>query len=310
MKKNLFLLIIAGLSAYSAQAQQDALYTHYMYNTLAINPGYAGSRDALTMTALGRFQWVGFEGAPMTQTFTAHAPVAWESLGLGLSVVNDKIGPTTTTSMYVDVAYRMKITKNSRLAFGLKGGMNNFTAGLQQITLQDQNDATFAQGVRSSMMPNVGFGMYYQSPKFYAGVSVPKIVENNFYGQKGNTTVNIGSEKRHYFFIAGAVFQLSPQLKFKPTLLTKVATAAPIQMDLTANFIINDLVTLGAMYRTGDAFGILAGVNVNEQLMVSYSFDWSTVNSTGRYNAGSHELMLRYDLIFNKEKRIKSPRYF
>src|SRR5689334_12410573 len=118
--KKLFILFVAGLSIGSIQAQQDAMYTHYMYNTLAINPAYAGSRDALTMTALGRFQWVGFSGAPMTQTFTAHAPVAWQSLGLGLSVVNDKIGPTTTTSIYADIAYRMKISEYSRLSFGLK----------------------------------------------------------------------------------------------------------------------------------------------------------------------------------------------
>lgn len=306
--KKLILILLTGLSLFSARAQQDAMYTHYMYNTLAINPAYAGSRDALTMTALARFQWVGFSGAPMTQTFTAHAPVAWESLGLGLSVVNDKIGPTTTTSMYVDVAYRLKLTENSRLAFGLKGGMNNFANGLQNIDLQNQNDVAYTQ-VRSGMMPNVGFGMYFQSPKFYAGVSIPKIVENSFY-DGDNAEVNIGSEKRHYFFIAGAIMNLSPQLKFKPTTLVKVATAAPVQLDLTANFIINDVVTLGAMYRTGDAFGALAGVNITQQFLLGYSFDWSTTNMTGRYNAGSHEVMLRYDLIFNKEKRIKSPRYF
>jgi type IX secretion system PorP/SprF family membrane protein len=308
--KKLCILFVAGLSVGSVCAQQDALYTHYMYNTLAINPAYAGSRDALTMTALGRFQWVGFSGAPMTQTFTAHAPVAWQSLGLGLSVVNDKIGPTTTTAFYADVAYRMKVSEYSRLSFGLKGGMNNFTAGLEDVKLQNQNDVSFAQGIRSKMLPNVGFGIYFQSRKFYAGLSIPKLLENKFYGDNANTSVNIGSEKRHYFFITGAIFDLTPQLKFKPTLLTKVATSAPIQMDLTANFIINDLVTLGAMYRTGDAFGVLAGVNVTEQFLLSYSFDWSTTNMTGRYNSGSHELLLRYDLVFHKEKRIKSPRYF
>jgi type IX secretion system PorP/SprF family membrane protein len=308
--KKILLLLVAGLGVFSIHAQQDALYTHYMYNTLAINPAYAGSRDALTMTALGRFQWVGFSGAPMTQTFTAHAPVAWQSLGLGLSVVNDKIGPTTTTSIYVDVAYRMKLSEHSRLSFGLKGGMNNFTAGLHNVDLQNQNDVSFAQGIRSKMLPNMGFGMYYQSRKFYAGVSIPKLLENKFYGAEANTTVNMGSEKRHYFFIAGAIFNLTPQLKFKPTLLTKVATAAPVQMDFTANFILNDLLTLGAMYRTGDAFGVLAGINITEQFLIGYSFDWSTTNMSGRYNGGSHEVLLRYDLIFNKEKRIKSPRYF
>jgi type IX secretion system PorP/SprF family membrane protein len=160
------------------------------------------------------------------------------------------------------------------------------------------------------MLPNVGFGMYYQSRKFYAGISVPKIVQNDFTGKNANGMVDIGSEKRHYFFIAGTIFRLTPQLKFKPTVLAKIAEGAPMQVDFTANFILNDLVTLGAMYRTGSAFGILAGINVTEQFMLGYSFDWSTANLTGRYNAGSHEVMLRYDLIFNKEKKIKSPRYF
>jgi len=308
--KKLFILIMVAASSYSLYAQQDALYTHYMYNTLSVNPAYAGSRDALTMTALGRFQWVGFSGAPMTQTFTAHAPVAWQSLGLGLSVVNDKIGPTTTTSLYADIAYRMKVSKNARLSFGLKGGMNNFAANLQDIKLQDQNDASFSQGARTKMLPNVGFGMYFSSPTFYAGISVPKILENKFYKDNGNTAANVGAEKRHYFFIAGAVFGLTPQLKFKPTLLTKIAESAPVQMDFTASFIINDVLTLGAMYRTGDAFGALAGVNLTEQFLISYSFDWSTTNMTSRYNGGSHEILLRYDLVFDKEKRIKSPRYF
>lgn len=308
--KKLIYIAFACFGTISAWAQQEAMYTHYMYNTLAVNPGYAGSRGALTMTALGRFQWVGFEGAPMTQTFTAHTPVATESLGLGLSLVNDKIGPTTATSFAIDVAYRMKISEKSRLCFGLKGGFDNYSAGLENVRTQQQNDASFQENIRNRMLPNVGFGIYYQAPRFYIGASVPKIVENGFYANSANTTVNIGSESRHYYLIAGAVFDLSPSLQLKPVTLLKAVNGSPLQVDLTANFVIRETVTLGAMYRSSDAFGILAGVNITEQFMIGYSFDWSTGNTTGRYNAGSHEVMLRYDLVFSKQKRIKSPRYF
>ncbi len=308
--KQFIYIIFACLGTVSTWAQQEAMYTHYMYNTLAVNPGYAGSRDALTMTALGRFQWVGFEGAPMTQTFTAHTPVATQSLGLGLSLVNDKIGPTTATSFSIDIAYRMKVSEKSRLCFGLKGGIENFSAGLENVRTQQQNDVSFQDNIRNRVLPNVGFGIYYQAPRFYIGASIPKIVENGFYGNSVNTTVNIGSESRHYYLIAGAVFDLNPMLQLKPVTLFKVVSGAPLQVDLTANFVIRELITLGVMYRSSDAFGILAGVNITEQLMAGYSFDWSTGNTTGRYNAGSHEIMLRYDLIFSKQKRIKSPRYF
>jgi len=307
MKKTLFLTSLVCLGSGFARAQQDAMYTHYMYNTLAINPAYAGSRDALTMTALGRFQWVGFEGAPMTQTFTVHAPIATQNIGLGLSVVNDKIGPVNSTSFYADFAYRMKLTATSRLCFGLKGGMNNFSAGLNSLAIGDQNDVSFSQNARTSMKANFGFGMYYQSTHFYAGASIPKILENDF---TAGSTVTVGSEERHYYVILGGMINMGPRVKFKPTMLTKIATSAPIQADFTATFIFNDILNLGAMYRTGDAFGILAGVNITEQLLLGYSFDWSTKNMTGRYNSGSHEILLRYDLIFNKEKKIKSPRYF
>ncbi len=308
--KNKLIFFCFVFTGFSLQAQQEAAYTHYMYNTLAVNPAYAGSRNALTLTALGRFQWVGFDGAPMTQTFTAHAPIARENIGLGISFVNDKIGPTNNAGVSADFAYRMKVSKKARLSFGLKAGINNFSAGLSNLTLNQQNDVSFSDGGRSRMLPNIGAGIYFQAERFYVGASTPKLLENRLNTLNSASVSSFGTEKRHLYFISGVILQLNPLLQLKPTISARMTPGAPAQADVTANFIINRKVTLGAMYRTGDAIGALLGININEQMMFGYSFDWSAYNRTGNFNAGSHEVMLRYDFIFKEEKRIVSPRYF
>ncbi len=300
-------ILFTLLCAFPVMAQQEALYTHYMYNTLVVNPAYAGSRDALTVTALGRFQWVGFDGAPNTQTLTAHAPVVSKNIGLGLSVVNDQIGPVHNTSFAVDFAYRLKINDRSRLSFGLKGGIDNLSAQTTSLTLQQQNDNAFSQALRNQVKPNFGFGLYYSRERFYAGISAPKLLENDYKSGNGLSGLD---EIRHYYFIMGSVFRINPAIRFKPTTMVRVTNGAPLQIDLSAQFFIHDRFNIGAMYRAGDAFGILAGVNISEQFLLGYSFDFSYTNSTARYNQGSHEVMLRYDFIFHREGRISSPRYF
>jgi len=309
MKKIITILLIV-IVGYTASAQQDAMFTHYMYNTLAVNPAYAGSRDALTITGLHRSQWIGFDGAPITQTLTAHTPIINENIGLGLSVINDKIGPVNTTSLYADFSYRIKIDKKSHLAFGLKGGMNMVNNNLTSLNLDDKNDLAFIQNVQSKLLPNFGFGMYYSSDKFYAGVSIPKLLENNFANNTTSGSTNLASEKRHYFLIAGTVFNINEGIKLKPTTFIKVTNGAPIEADVTASFIFHDKFWLGGMFRTGDALGILAGLNITNQFALGYSFDWSYANTTMKYNGGSHELMLRYDFIYKVEEKIRSPRYF
>lgn len=294
-------------------AQQDAMFTHYAFNTLAVNPGYAGSRDALTITALHRSQWVGFEGAPVTQTLTLHTPAFNERIGLGLSFQNDRIGPINTTSIYGDFAYKIPINKKGKLAFGLKAGVNLMQGGLSTVALDDGlPDTAFEEDIESDFLPNFGFGIYYSTTKWYMGLSVPKLLANDF---KANTTtgsVTGGSEQRHFFFVAGTVFNLneSGSVKLKPTTFVKVTEAAPVELDLTGMLIFNDKLEIGAMFRTGDALGLLLGYNISDQMRLGYSFDWSYTNETFKYNNGSHEVMLRYDLIYKDKGRIRSPRYF
>ena len=309
--KKIIAIAILVVGVTSTYAQQDPMFTHYMYNTLAVNPAYAGSRDALTITALHRSQWLDFKGAPQSQTLTMHSPIANEHIGLGLSVLNDKIGPSNNTSAYVDFAYRMNLNKKSKLAFGISGGAKIFQAKLNTLNLDQTVDPTFENNISNRITPNFGFGAYYSRERFYAGISVPNLLQNSYseISQLNGSTL-IAKEQRHYFFIAGTVIKLTDNLSLKPTTLIKVTAAAPVQADVTASFLIGKKLLLGAMYRTGDAAGVLVGLDITEQLHLGYSFDWSYGLRTFKYNMGSHEIMLRYDFIFPSKKQIHSPRYF
>lgn len=305
MKK---ICIIAATIAivFNTMAQQDPMYTHYAFNTLAVNPAYAGSRDVMTITGLHRSQWVGFDGAPITQTLTYHSPVFNKVLGMGVSLLQDKIGPVRFTTFYGDLSYRFNASKNTRISLGIKGGGSLMQGDIANLLTIDQGDADL-QNVRSKFLPNVGVGLYIFNPKWYLGLSAPKVIQNTF------TTNSIGAlkgEQRHYFFIAGMVNKLSSSVKLKPTMFIKATESAPVEGDLTAMLIFNDKYEIGLMGRTGDALGILLGYNINSQLRIGYSFDWSFENITGRYNWGSHEIMVRYDIVNLKPNKIYSPRYF
>jgi type IX secretion system PorP/SprF family membrane protein len=277
-----------------------------------VNPGYAGRRDSLTVTVLHRSQGVKYPGAPTTQTLTLHAPVFNEKIGLGLSFINDKIGPTKKTGLFIDFAYKLQVGQKGKLSFGLKGGLNFQQDEVGSLTTIDENDPKFGGSVQSQLLPNFGFGLYYSLPRFYAGISTPRLLQNKFETNATSGGTDLALEARHYYLIAGTIFDLTENgnVKLKPTTFLKVTAGAPIELDLTALFYFKDTFWAGPMLRTGDAVGVLAGLNLTNQFSLGYSFDWSFANSTGRYNAGSHELMLRYDFIFNDKAKIESPRYF
>ncbi len=299
------------LSSLTLQAQQSPMFTHYMYNTLVVNPAYAGSRDALTVTALGRTQWVNFTGAPTTESFTIHAPLNHQPVGVGLAVLNDKIGPVNNTSIIADLAFKVKLNGNSKLAIGMSIGVNLLQAHLNTLQLDQQADPSFQYNVKNRVTPNYGLGIYYARERFYAGVSCPNLIENNFFSSNPSVgTTLVAKDQRHYFFIAGAVMNISENLAFKPTTLIKATAGAPLQMDLTAAFILRKRVTIGAMFRNNDALGVLLGLDVLSNLHIGYSYDWSSGIRTFTYNQGSHELMMRYDFLSMSHKQIHSPRYF
>jgi type IX secretion system PorP/SprF family membrane protein len=313
MKNSLKIIVficlqLNGLLLFS---QQAPMFTHYMYNTLSINPAYAGSRDALTLTALHRAQWVNFKGSPMTQTLTLHTPISSKNIGLGLSLTNDRVGIINNTSAFLSFAYKIQLNPKSQLALGLNGGINLIQANLSNVALDEQNDPTFQSNIKNKSLGNFGFGMYYSREQFYAGISVPNLVQNNYDGNViSNGTATTGIERRHYFFIAGALLNLGNKVDFKPAALVKVTEAAPAQLDVTASFVFNQHFTIGGMYRTGDAFGALLGMNIKTEFYIGYSYDWSFGNRTFTYNSGSHEVVLRYDFIQTSKRQIHSPRYF
>lgn len=307
----IFFALAASLGCITLTAQQAPMYTHYMYNTLIVNPAYAGSRDALTITAINRSQWVDFKGAPVTQSVTMHTLLENERVGLGLSVLNDKIGPTNLTSLAFDYAFILKLSESSKLALGLSAGVNIFQADLNDLLLDNPNDPTFLTDINNHVTPNVGIGAYFSRERFYAGLSVPNLLQYRFSEEEVvNGSVFSGIERRHFFFITGALITLNDYLEFKPTSLVKMTVGAPVELDLTASFVFQKKVLLGAMFRTGDAVGALLGFDVTDQFHIGYSYDWSYGLRTYRYNKGSHELVLRYDILFKNRKQIHSPRNF
>lgn len=292
------------LCAGSVHAQQDPLYSQYMFNTLAFNPGYAGSADVFTVMALSRHQWVGFDGAPATQTFLAHTPLKNESMAIGLSAMNDRIGPSRQTAAFVDFAYRIKTGADTRLAFGLKGGLNMYQADLASLTTVDPDQANV--NISNELLPNFGFGLFWHSPRYYVGLSAPKLLENAY--TASTITVQPANEARHYFLMAGYVMDLSRDIKFKPSIMLRTVAGAPLSLDVNANFLLRERIWFGAMYRLGNAFGVMGQYQINDQLRAGYAFDLTTT-TIGAYNAGTHEVMLSYDFRFLKGRTI-SPRYF
>jgi type IX secretion system PorP/SprF family membrane protein len=311
MKKSVVILLMSILAS-SLYAKQDPMYTHYMYNTLGINPAYAGSRDAWTATLLHRSQWVGIDGAPTTQTLTVHGPIgSGEAVNLGVSIVNDNVGPLSNPSVFIDYAYRFKLTEKSKLALGLKAG-GQYLSFDNDFPNINPNDPSLPE-VNGTIKFNVGVGAYFSMDRFYAGISIPQIIENNYTSEETGTTVNIVNEARHYYLIAGAKFDLNKDFALKPTTFLKVTQDQPLQLDLTACAIYKNRFLLGAMFRTGDAIGGLLGVNIIEQLYLGYSLDWSINSEISKNTYASHELVLRYDFASNSQKgtkRVSGPRKF
>lgn len=300
-----FLLAVLGLT--SVVAQQDAQYTQYMYNTVSVNPGYAGSRGNVSVAALHRSQWLGLEGAPTTQTLNVHSPIGYKGVGLGLSIVNDKIGPTSETSFDLDFSYTIRTSRDARLSFGLKGSANLLDVNYSQLDEYSEDGSLYNQDIQNRLSPNIGVGVYYHTQKFYAGLSVPRFLETEHFD---SSSLSTAKEQMNFYFITGYVWDLNPYLKFKPTLLTKIVRGAPLQVDLSANFLMNDKFVLGGAYRWDAAFSGLAGFFVSDEMFLGLAYD-REVTELGKatFNSGSFEVLIRYDFI-RRLSNMKSPRFF
>ncbi len=303
--KKLILIILLLVVHFELVAQQDPQYTQYMYNMNVINPAYAGSRDALSVNLLLRRQWVGLDGAPETGTLSIHSPLKNERLGLGASIIYDEIGPVKETNAYVDFSYTIDVSLKGKFAMGLKAGMTFQDIIVSRITTNTQ-DAIF-DGLEdlNKTYPNIGVGAMYYTDKFYAGLSVPNMLESRHF-EKENGIVTNATEKMHFFGTMGYVFELSERLKLKPSTMVKAVSGAPVSIDLSLNALFIDKFEIGASYRLDDSISGILGFNVSDKFRIGYAYDY-TLSNLGDYNSGSHEIMLLFDF---HTKKYKSPRFF
>ena len=303
------IILITGMLFVATEsfAQQDPMYTQYMENLLTLNPAYAGSKDLLSMMVVSRNQWVSMPGAPRTRTFAMHSPIKGQQMGLGFSFLSDHVGPVKQTGVYADYSYTLSFSNRRSLSLGLKGGVNFFEAGISDLTTNDPNDPVYAHDINRKFLPNFGVGAFYFTPRYYLGLSVPKLIENKI-NKNGVSTQSISKEQMHVFFMAGYVIDVNRIVKFKPSILTKYVKNAPVSLDITGTFLFYERLWLGAMYRVGDSFGGLLQLQATNQLKIGYSYDLP-INKLGAYNNGTHEIMVTFDFDFGSG-RVRSPRYF
>ncbi|MBN9232131.1 MAG: type IX secretion system membrane protein PorP/SprF [Legionella sp.] len=298
---------LAFIGLYEASAQQDPHYTQYMYNMNVINPAYAGSKESLSGGLLYRKQWVDLDGAPSTATFAASSPVG-KNVGLGLSVISDKIGPVKENNVYADFSYTLNLGGEHKLALGIKAGATFHKIGLfDQIGngfVPDANDPAFAQNTSRTFF-NVGSGIFYYTNKYYMALSVPNMLSNTYLDYDGK---KFGSDKQHYFLTGGYVFDLNENLKFKPFFLVKSAFDAPVSLDVSTNFLFYDKFEIGATYRLDDSFGAMVNYAITPGLRIGYAYD-HIVSDLKVTTPSSHEVILLFDVNFSK-KVSRSPRYF
>jgi type IX secretion system PorP/SprF family membrane protein len=301
MRKIIFILT-ALITSIGVKAQQDAQFTQHFDNALFVNPAYAGSKDLLNITSIHREQWVGFEGRPRSTTLSIHSPLKYRSIGVGLTMVADEVGPVKQNMIYGDFSYTLQFKKKRKLVFGLKGGVNLINIGKTSLNTIVDSDPKLLLNIRNNVNPNFGTGVYYHTPKFFMGLSSPKLIEQSYDGSATNM------ERRHYFFITGGVFKLNQDWKMRPYVQAKYALGSPLSLDLSTAFIYNEKIWIGVMYRSEAAFGTFVQIQLTDQFKIGLASEFGT-QAIRKYNSGTFEVMASYDFVFRKEG-IRSPRYF
>lgn len=301
--KTKILSFVLMFTAIVSFAQQDSQFTQYMYNTINVNPAYAGSRGALSIFALHRTQWVGLDGAPVTNAVSVNTPLNDSRLGLGVSLINDRIGPVDENTISADLSYTVPTSETFKLSFGIKATANLFSLDNSRLNPEDQGDPNLQSF--NKFTPNLGAGLYLHSDKAYVGLSIPNFIQSNRYD---DNEVALFKEKINYYLIAGYVFDLTNYIKFKPALMTKMVTGAPLQSDISGNFLFNEKFMVGVSYRWSAALSAMVGFQISDAMYIGYGYDRETSN-LNNYNSGSHEIFLRYEIFKNNDK-ITTPRFF
>ena len=314
IKKGLLPLLLLMVTFQSIQAQQDAQFTQYMFNTMSVNPAYAGSRGQLSIAGLYRSQWAGLEGAPKTQTLTLNSPIRDSKVGYGLSIINDNLGDGTVQETNFDavVSYTIDVSQVGKLSFGLKAGGNLLNLDFSDLQNFD-NEIITGDNIENKFSPNFGVGVYYHSDKFYAGFSTPNILQTSHFDNSqtdANSVSFLSKDKVSYYLITGYVFDLNSNVKLKPALLMKAVGGAPLQVDVSASFLFSEKFSIGAAYRWDAAVSALAGFQITDQFMLGLAYDKETTElGSTQFNDGSFEVFLRFELV-RKYQRLISPRFF
>jgi type IX secretion system PorP/SprF family membrane protein len=301
-------MLLPLFHAGSGFCQQNPLMSHYMFNGLLLNPAYAGTKDYVSTALLFRKQWVGFDGAPSTQSISIHGPLKNKKLGLGFYILKDKIGVTSQTDIFGSVSYHLPV-KDAHLSFGMQAGLMNYKSDIVDLKYWDPQDKVFNYNTYSNTLPNIGAGVFYCRTLFYAGFSVPGLLSYNpeeSFSVKSDTILYKFS--RRYLFTTGYVIETEGDIKLKPSVLFKYERNSAFQVDVNMNVLINDIFWLGASYRNGNAIVAMFEYQVNRKFRVGYSYDY-TLNTLRTYESGSHEIMLGYDFGYDVLK-MKTPRYF
>jgi len=314
----LFVSIMVYFVCFMAVGQKEPQYTQYMYNIGSFNPAYVGTVETPEISGLYRAQWIDIPGAPRTFRFGVNVPFANEKNGLGFNVVSDQLGPSTQT--YVDVAYsyQVSVSDNTKLSFGLDVGGSFLNVDFSKGSFEIENEPLLNTETVNKFYPTIGAGTFLYADDWYVGLSIPNFLTNGIYGDEVAVLVE---DKVQFNFIGGYVFDLSEALKFKPAFMLNYLQGSPVNMNVSTNFLINDVFTLGASYRVDNALSGLAGFQVSSGMFVGYSYDYNT-NGLGEFNNGSHEIILKFYLgkgssrqpktknAKGKPKQIDTPRFF
>jgi len=306
--KKFFVVFVTLVLVEFSYAQQDAQFSNYMYNTLSFNPAYAGSRGTSSIYLSQRSQWVGLDGAPSTNAFSYHSPIGSSKLGFGLSFLNDAIGPVQENLISLDISYTINTSYEYKLAFGLRASAHMLNIDFMKLNIFNPGDVLAQSNINNRISPNIGVGLFWYSDRNYLGFSIPNLLETRHINKDLNSSVSsVSKERLHYHLTAGYIFDLSREVLFKPAILTKFVSGAPLQVDVSANFQMYEKFTLGASYRLDAAVSFLAGFQINRNWFLGYGYDFDT-NSLSTYNSGSHEVFLRFEVFRNNN--VKAPRFF
>lgn len=314
---SLVITLCCGLAIVSAQKQPQ--YTQYMYNIGSFNPAYVGTVETPEIAGLYRAQWTGIPGAPRTMRFGVNVPFANEKHGLGFNIINDQLGPTSQTYIDASYSFQVNLSATTKLSFGLSAGGSLMDVDFSKGSFEIEDEPLLNSAAVNNFYPLIGAGLFLYDDNWYLGLSVPNFLNDGIYNDE---VAGIVEDRIQFNLIGGYVFDLSDGLKFKPAVLTNYLKGAPVNFNFSANFLINDVFTLGAAYRINNDISGLAGFQVSSSMFLGYAYDYNT-NGLGEFSQGSHEVILKFYLGKSGEKRdkkdptqkgkpkqIDSPRFF